>query len=79
MARLHAALARGPYVMGNMFTGPDLLIGSAFAFGRRAFPADEAFDAYVERCRSRSAVLCGLALDDRSYRRPPERGWAIRP
>jgi glutathione S-transferase len=66
VSRLKAALARGPYVMDDTFTGADLLIGSALAFGRRAFPADEALDAYVERCRSRPAAIRGVKLDDQS-------------
>jgi len=66
VSRLQAALARGPYVMGDQFTGVDLLIGSALAFGRHAFPADEAFDAYIERCQSRPAAIRGVALDDQS-------------
>ena len=64
--RLRTALARGPYVMGNRFTGADFLISSALAFGRHAFPADETIDAYIERCRTRPAAIRGVALDDRS-------------
>jgi glutathione S-transferase len=66
LARLRSALAQGPYVMGDAFTAADLLIGSALAFGRHAFPTDEALDAYVERCRSRPAAMRGVALDDQS-------------
>lgn len=66
MSRLQSALARGPYVMGDMFTGADLLIGSALGFGRAAFPADEALDSYIERCRSRPAAIRGVVLDDQS-------------
>jgi glutathione S-transferase len=64
--RLRAALAQGPYVMGDQFTGADFLISSALAFGRKAFPADGAFDAYIERCRARPAAVRGQALDDQS-------------
>ena len=64
--RLRNALAQGPYVMGDQFTGADLLIGSALGFARRAFPADDLLDAYLERCRARPAAVRGLALDDRS-------------
>ncbi|KEQ53603.1 glutathione S-transferase family protein [Sphingobium chlorophenolicum] len=66
VARLRAALDQGPYVMGDQFTGADLLIGSALAFGRPAFPADGAIDAYIERCRSRPAAVRAAALDDQS-------------
>ena len=64
--RLHTALVHGPYVMGDTFTGADFLISSALAFGRHAFPADDVFDAYIERCRTRPAAIRGLALDDGS-------------
>ncbi|MDH7638241.1 glutathione S-transferase family protein [Sphingomonas oryzagri] len=66
VARLQAALARGSYVMGDRFTGPDFLISSALAFGRRAYPADDAIDAYIGRCQSRPAAVRGQALDDQS-------------
>lgn len=64
--RLETALAQGPHVMGERFSGADLLIGSALAFGRRAFPESGAIDAYVERCRTRPAAVRGLALDNAS-------------
>ena len=64
--RLRSALAQGLYVMGDVFTSADVLIGSALAFGRHAFPADEVLDAYVERCRSRPAAIRGVALDEKS-------------
>lgn len=64
IARLRAALAAGPYVMGDSFTGADFLISSALAFGRQAFPVDATFDAYIERCRNRPAAIRALALDN---------------
>ncbi|ACB26153.1 MULTISPECIES: glutathione S-transferase family protein [Methylobacterium] len=64
--RLEAALARGPYVMGDRFSGADILIGSALGFGRTAFPASAAFDAYLERCRARPAARRGAAKDGAS-------------
>jgi glutathione S-transferase len=65
-ARLRTALAQGPYVMGVDFTVADVLIGSALSFGRRAFPADDTLDTYVERCRNRPAAMRGAKLDDQS-------------
>jgi glutathione S-transferase len=62
--RLDDALARGPYMMGERFSGADFLISSAIAFGRRVFPASPVLDAYVARCQSRPAAVRGLALDD---------------
>jgi glutathione S-transferase len=66
MQRLATALARATFVMGDRFSGADLLISSAIAFGRRVFPDDPALDAYVDRCRSRPAAVRGLALDNAS-------------
>ncbi len=71
IARLRAALEAGPYVMGETFTGADFLISSAMAFGRQAFPADQVFDAYIERCRSRPAANRALALDDQAGLQTP--------
>jgi glutathione S-transferase len=64
--RLRSAFKRGPYVMGDQFTAADLLIGSALGFGRRAFPADDLMDAYIERCRSRPAAVRAMALDSQA-------------
>lgn len=64
--RLRTALAGSPCVMGDQFTGADVLIGSALAFGRKVFPADAVFDAYIERCQARPAAVRGQALDDQS-------------
>jgi glutathione S-transferase len=63
IARLRAALAGGLYLMGDTFTGADFLVSSAMAFGRQAFPADEVFDAFIERCQSRPAAIRARALD----------------
>lgn len=61
--RVEGALARGPFLMGEDFSGADFLVSSALAFGRHAFPESAAIDAYVERCRSRPAAVRGFALD----------------
>jgi glutathione S-transferase len=63
MRRLETALTHASYVMGESFSGADLLIGSALGFGRQAFPASDTLDAYVTRCRERPAAIRGLALD----------------
>jgi glutathione S-transferase len=63
LQRLETALARGPFVMGQRFSGADFLISSAIAFGRRVFPDAPALDAYVDRCQSRPAAVRGLALE----------------
>lgn len=64
--RLETALTQNPYVMGEEFSAADLLIGSALAFGRSAFPASPVLDAYVERCGARPANQRGAALDNAS-------------
>lgn len=64
--RLEAALARGPYLLGENFSGADILVGSALGFARNAFPASEALDTYVARCKARPAALRAIALDDAS-------------
>ncbi len=61
--RLNDALARGPYIMGENFTGVDLLVASAIAFGRHAFPESAVLDAYIARCQARPAAVRGMALD----------------
>lgn len=64
LARLRAALSAGDYVMGDVFTAADILIGSALNFARRAFPEDALLDAYVARCRQRPAAVKALARDN---------------
>lgn len=63
LLRLETALAQGPYVMGDSFSGADLLIGSALNFGRKAFPESDLLDAYAARCKARPAALRALARD----------------
>jgi glutathione S-transferase len=64
--RLEGALAQGPYVMGDHFTGADLLISSALNFARQAFPESAALDAYAARCKARPAAIRGFELDNAS-------------
>jgi glutathione S-transferase len=62
--RIEDALAKGAYMMGDAFTGADLLVASALAFGRHAFPESTAIDAYLERCKARPANVRAMGLDD---------------
>ncbi|MDZ3832012.1 MAG: glutathione S-transferase family protein [Sphingopyxis sp.] len=64
--RIEAALAKAPYLMGDDYSAVDLLVASALAFARSAFPPSAAIDAYVERCGNRPAALRGQLLDDAS-------------
>jgi glutathione S-transferase len=66
LLRLETALAQGPYVMGESFSGADLLIGSALNFGRRAFPESDLLDAYAARCKARDAAIRAAGRDEAS-------------
>lgn len=63
--RIETALAKGHYMLGDKYSAVDFLLASALAFGRQAFPASDAIDAYIERC-ARPALVRGQALDDAS-------------
>jgi glutathione S-transferase len=66
IGRLENTLSRSPYLMGEAFSGVDLLVGSAITFGRHAFPQSDVLDAYVARCKARPAALRAIALDEAS-------------
>ncbi|HWE44817.1 MAG TPA: glutathione S-transferase family protein [Caulobacteraceae bacterium] len=66
VARLEAALADGPWVMGEQFTAADILIGSAINWARKVFPESDALDAYGARCAARPAAVRAMALDEAS-------------
>lgn len=66
VARLEAALSHGPWLMGEYFTGADLLVGSAINFGRAAFPATGPVDDFAQRCKARPAAVRGGELDEAS-------------
>jgi glutathione S-transferase len=55
---LDAALARGPWILGENFSAADIAIGSALNFSVRLFkmvPSRPSFDGYLERCVARPA------------------------
>ncbi|HEU4961235.1 MAG TPA: glutathione S-transferase family protein [Sphingomonas sp.] len=64
IARIQGALAKAPFLMGEAFTGADLLVSSAVNFARQAFPESALLDAYVERCKARPAMQRAIALDE---------------
>lgn len=64
IARLEDTLAKGPYLMGEAFTGADLLVLSAINFARLAFPESVLLDTYVQRCKARPAFQRAIALDE---------------
>jgi glutathione S-transferase len=57
MAHITGTLAKGPYLLGDAFSGADVLIGSAFALfmGSPLLPRTELLVAYVDRLTSRPA------------------------
>jgi glutathione S-transferase len=55
---LDAALAKGPWLLGETFSAADIIIGSGLNFAVRLFkmvPSRPSFDAYIDRCAARPA------------------------
>src|SRR3954451_2795914 len=55
---LDAALAKGPWILGENFSAADIVIGSGLNFAVRLFkmiPSRPSFDAYIARCMARPA------------------------
>lgn len=55
---LEAALAKGPWILGEEFSAADITVGSGLNFAVRLFkmvPSRPAFDAYPARCMARPA------------------------
>ncbi|GAB6844115.1 glutathione S-transferase [Methylorubrum rhodinum] len=60
-ARLAAALADRPYLLGDRYTAADLLLHSPYAwFGKPGVPA---IDAWVDRCMDRPGARYAAAFD----------------
>ncbi|MDB5930259.1 MAG: glutathione S-transferase [Polaromonas sp.] len=60
-ARLAAALADRPFLLGDRFTAADLLLHSPYAwFGK---PGEPAIDAWVDRCAARPGAVFAAAFD----------------
>jgi len=55
-ARVLAALRAGPYVLGERFSGADILVASLGQFVRTMLPADPVVDAYLTRVAARPAL-----------------------
>lgn len=53
--RFDGQLQRHPYIVGERFTGADVLFGSAVEWGAGMLPKTAAFDAYLERLKARPA------------------------
>jgi len=65
MAHVGAALAAGPYLLGERFSAADVLYGSTFALflGSPMLPESSALRAYVDRCTARPAYRRAAAQD----------------
>jgi glutathione S-transferase len=65
MALVNKALAAGPYLLGEKFSGADVLYGTTFAmFGQSPLmPKSDAVDAYVKRVIARPAYARAMAKD----------------
>ncbi|HEX5067236.1 MAG TPA: glutathione S-transferase family protein [Myxococcota bacterium] len=62
-ARLRAALRRGPYLVGEEFSAADILVESAFVWGRAHMPQGPEVDAYALRLSSRPARARAFTKD----------------
>ena len=61
--RLLDALKRGPYLLGDTFSGADILVASLGAWARSMLPTGQLVDDYLARCNSRPALKASLAKD----------------
>ena len=55
---LDAALAKGPWIVGDNFSAADIVIGSGLRFSVRLFkmvPSRPSFDRYLDACEARPA------------------------
>jgi glutathione S-transferase len=61
--RIREALAGGPWVLGEAFSGADVLLASMGQFQRALLPAGDVVDAYLARCNARPALARARARD----------------
>ncbi|MGH7787591.1 MAG: glutathione S-transferase family protein [Candidatus Binatia bacterium] len=57
------ALEAGPYLVGNTFSGADILVASMGHFARAMLPAGAVVEAYLDRCNARPALARAWAKD----------------
>jgi glutathione S-transferase len=55
LARLRAALEKGPWIMGERYSAADLLLHSPYAWFPEAAPQDPVILDWIERCKARPA------------------------
>ncbi len=63
-ARIDAALAKGPWLLGARFSAADLLVHSPYAWFQDTTPDVPSIRDWVERCKARPARLKVLAADE---------------
>jgi len=61
--RILDALAAGPWMLGDAFSGADVLVGSIGQWMRSLMPQGEPFDGYLARCNARPALIRAAAKD----------------
>jgi glutathione S-transferase len=61
--RLHAALEKGPWLLGDTYSAADLLVHSPYAWFAEMLPDDPLIKDWVARCMDRPANLRTKALD----------------
>lgn len=63
-----AAVAAGPWLLGERFTAADVMVGAEMHFARqfRILADHPEIDAYIERCLARPAFQRALAIDAES-------------
>ena len=62
---LDAALAKGPWILGEAFSAADVAIGSGLNFAVRLFkmvPSRPSFDRYIDACGARPAFQRAAAI-----------------
>jgi glutathione S-transferase len=62
-ARVLTALGAGPYLLGEHFSGADLLFASMAQWARHTLPADSSVDAWLARVNARPALARAMARD----------------
>lgn len=63
VARLRAALERGPWLLGDSYSAADLLCHSPYAWFKEATPEDPLIRDWVARCQARPAAERTRASD----------------
>lgn len=62
-ARITGTLERGPYLLGERFSGADLLLASIGHWARQMLPSGAIVDAWLKRCSERPALARATAKD----------------